>query len=331
MTARVIPPGKLPAALLGRLLREGARETPEMSLGPAVGEDACALDVGAPSMLVVATDPITFAGASISRSAVIVNANDVAVTGARPRWFLGTLLLPPGSTVELTEGLFGEMHRALDAVGAVAVGGHTEVTDAVRRPVVVGQMLGLAPRVVPTGGLRPGQVVLQIGPAPVEGAAVLAGALGDRLAGAPAEVLRAAAGALDDPGISVVAPALLAAELGATALHDPTEGGLAGALNEMAEAAGVALRVDRSAVLWFPPGLELCRTLGADPWATLASGALLAGFEAESAQTATHHLRAAGHPTTPIAVAHPGTGVHDLQGTAIPTPARDEVARLLDV
>ncbi len=329
MTARVIPPGKLPAELLGRLLTGDGTEVPELRLGPAIGEDACALDVGAPSTLVVATDPITFGGVASGRSAVLVNANDVAVTGARPRWFLATVLLPPGSTEDEVKALFAELRQELGRVGAVLVGGHTEVTDAVRRAVVVGQMLGLANQVIPTAGLRVGDVVLQIGPAPVEGAAVLAGAAGERGREVAPDLLRAAAAAIDNPGIGVVAQALLAAELGAMAMHDPTEGGLAAALWELARASGLALRVDRSAALWFAPGVAVCRALGADPWATLASGALLAGFARGAADFAIRRLRDAGYPVAAIAVAQPGSGVWDEAGHAIPWPERDEVARLL--
>ncbi len=330
MTVRVIPPGKLPSELLATLLAGEGEPAGGVTLGPAIGEDACALDVGGSSPLVIATDPITFAGAAAGRSVVAVNANDVAATGARPAWFLATLLLPPGSTRDDVAGLFAEIREALRGVGAVLVGGHTEVTDAVRRPVVVGQMLGLASRVVRSGGLRPGDVVVQIGPAPVEGAAVLAGMVGERGPTLAPELLRAATRAIEDPGISVVAPALLAAELGATAMHDPTEGGLAGALWELASASRVALRVDRSAALWFPPGVEVCRVLGADPWATLASGALLAGFAPEAAGLAIRDLRDAGHPAAAIAFAEPGAGVQDEEGRVIPWPERDEVARLLD-
>ena len=330
MRPRVIPPGKVPSDVLQRLLSGDERAVPEVRLGPAIGEDACAIDVGAPSTLVVATDPITFGGAAPGRSAVLVNANDVAVTGARPRWFLATALLPPGSTEDDVEELFAELRRALGLVGAVLVGGHTEITDAVNRPVVAGQMLGLASHVIPTGGLRAGDVLLQIGPAPVEGAAVLAGAVRERGQTVPPDVLRAAAGAIDDPGISVVAPALLASELGAMAMHDPTEGGLASALWEMASAAHLGLRVDRSAVLWFSPGVEVCRVLSADPWATLASGALLAGFARGAVEFAISRLNESGHACSRIAVAEPGEGVYDERGVAIPWPERDEVARLLD-
>ena len=132
------------------------------------------------------------------------------------------------------------MRRALEAVGAALVGGHTEVTGAVRQPLVVGQMLGMTvERTVPTGGLRPGDAVVQVGPAPVEGAAVLAGILPpDRLATVSDHTLEAARTALETPGISVVEPALAAARAGAAALHDPTEGGLSAGLHERADASG---------------------------------------------------------------------------------------------
>ncbi|MGH7912740.1 MAG: AIR synthase-related protein, partial [Candidatus Dormibacteraceae bacterium] len=139
----------------------------------------------------------------------------------------------------------------------------------------------------------------------------------------------AAAAALDDPGIAVVEPALLAAGLGASAMHDPTEGGLAAALWEMSVAAHIGLRVDFEAVLWFAPGLELCRALGADPWATLASGALIAAFPPGRAEAASDRLRHSGYPVAPIALAVPGEGVRSGDGPEIPWPERDEVARLL--
>ena len=104
---------------------------------------ATAIEVEA-GTLVAATDPITLTGSGVGAHAVVINANDVAVTGARPRWFLACVLLPEGTTASDAEDLFAGMRRALDEVGAVLVGGHTEVTWAVRQPLVVGQMLGMA-------------------------------------------------------------------------------------------------------------------------------------------------------------------------------------------
>jgi hydrogenase maturation factor len=329
MPDSAIPAGKLPAELLGRLLGGLGPAPPDVLLGPAVGEDACAIDIG-PGALVAAADPITFSGSEVGRAAVIVNANDVAVMGARPRWFLATVLLPEGTSEHEVESLFDEMRRALDQVGAHLVGGHTEVTSAVRRPVIAGSMLGVAAggRVVASAGASPGDAIVQIGPVPVEGAAILARLASGRGAGVGPTVLRAAAAATDDPGLSVVEAALDAAELGASAMHDLTEGGLAGGLWELAVAARVALHVDRDAVAWFGPGLELCRALGADPWATLASGSLLAAFRQTDARHAIERLSLNGHRASVIAVAGSGLGVYDRAGRPMERPGRDEVARL---
>jgi len=321
--------GKLPAALLAELLRRAsAGGVPELRIGPRVGEDACAIDVPA-GTLVVATDPITLAGSGGGAHAVLVNANDVAVMGVRPRWFLAVVLVPRGERPDALRELFDDMRRALDRVGAVLVGGHTEVTDAVRQPLVVGQMLGIAETgaVIATGGARAGDVVLQVGPAPVEGAAVLAAECPDALA--PALRRRALAG-MHDPGISVVDAALRATELGATSLHDPTEGGLATGLHELAEAAGVALVVDETAVAWFEPGVAVCAALGADPWCTLASGALLACFPPDLADAALRELSRGGAPAARIGRAEPGAGVVTSAGTPLPRRERDEVVRVLE-
>jgi hydrogenase expression/formation protein HypE len=325
-----IPAGKVPGELLARLLATDDRLPPEVRLGPAVGEDACAIDVDA-GVLIAATDPITLTTGDLGRYAVIVNANDVAVMGVRPRWFLAAVLLPPGTTEEMVEQLFASMRGALAEVGATLVGGHTEVTGAVNQPLVVGQMLGLGQdgRFVATGGATPGDVVVQAGPAPVEGAAVLAAELAGRLAGLDPDVVTAAAQAVRDPGISVVEAALAAAALGATAMHDPTEGGLAAGLHELAAAAGVAVRVDPSEVVWFGPGLVVCRALGADPWATLASGSLLVTFRPHRVAGALEALAALDVPVASIGEIARGAGVHDVDGEPIELPARDEVARLL--
>jgi hydrogenase expression/formation protein HypE len=112
-------------------------------------------------------------------------------------------------------------------------------------------------------------------------------------------------------------------------MHDATEGGLASGLHELAAAAGVGLQVDRSAVLWFEPGVEVCKALGADPWAVLASGALLATFAALDAAAAVDELARRGHAVAAVGTVEVGHGVRDLEGRPVPWPDRDEVARLL--
>jgi len=327
---RPLAAGKIPLALLSGLLDEFPPSPPELRLGARIGEDACAIDVPE-GTLIAAADPITLTGEDAGGLAVLVNANDVAVSGARPRWFLAVVLVPPGTTDRNLQELFRSIRLSLESVGAHLVGGHTEVTPAVTRPVVIGQMLGLAARgeLVTTGGFSPGDVVVQVRPAPIEGAAVLAREALERLTAVPPAVLRAAREALEEPGISVVEPALLATRLGATALHDPTEGGIAGGLHEMACAAGLRLVIDRGAFLWFPPGLAVCESSGADPWGTLASGTLLATFPPTSVQDALDAFERAGYEAARVGHAEDGAGVQDAEGSPVAWPEVDEVARLL--
>ncbi len=334
MTDASLPPplasGKIPAALLDELLSALPAPPPELLLGPGLGEDACAIEIG-DGPLVVATDPVTLTAGEVGFLAVVVNANDVAVSGARPRWFLATVLVPPGTSAADVRDVFADLGRGLEHVGAHLVGGHTEITSAVRQPVVVGQMLGTVEEggVVSTGGARAGDVLVQIGPVPVEGAAVLALEAGSRLDAVETAALDAARQALRHPGISVVEPALAAARLGATAMHDPTEGGLAAGLHELARASGARLRIARKAVRWFEPGLAVCRALGADPWATLASGALLATFPAPAVGDALRRLASEGHEAAVIGRVETGSGVCDEHGRPIAWPDRDEAARLV--
>jgi len=325
-----LAPGKIPARLLEELLAELPPGPPEVLVGPRLGEDGCAIELPG-GVLVAATDPVTFTADQIGRWSVVVNANDVAVSGARPRWFLAVVLVPPGTAEAALRDLFAELRHSLAALGAYLVGGHTEVTSAVTRPVVVGQMLGLveAGAIMRSAGAVVGDVVVQVRPVPIEGAAVLAREAARELEGVDPAVIEAARVALERPGISVVEAALLAKGLGATALHDPTEGGLAAGLHEIACAAGVRIRVDRDAILWFEPGLVICRALGADPWSMLASGGLLAVFPSTLAEAALAELAGHQHAAAVVGVVEPGSGLHDIAGVAIPRPDRDEVARLL--
>jgi hydrogenase maturation factor len=327
--SRPLPTGKLPPELLRSLLRSGPTLPAEIRIGPAVGEDACAIDLPS-GTLVAATDPITLTGSGVGAHAVVINANDVAVMGVRPRWFLAAVMLPVGTTEADVRALFASTRAALDAVGASLVGGHTEITAAVVRPVVVGQMLGLAEdgHVVATGGARPGDAIVQIGAAPIEAAAVFAAEAADRLGGIDATLLELARESLNDPGVSVVEAALAATALGATALHDPTEGGLATGLQELASASGLRIRLDATPH-WFLPGRVVCERLGADPWGALASGCLLAAFPGESAAAACRTLRSRGFDATALGCATKGSGVDDADGRPLPTFPRDEVARVL--
>src|SRR5262249_36496294 len=248
--ARMITPlplGKLRPALLGELLTRHAGADPRVVVGPRVGEDAAVLDMG-DRYLVATTDPITFVTEDLGWYALVANANDLAVRGAVPRWFLATCLLPEGRTTEReVTTLFAQLGRACQAQAVTLVGGHTEVTPGLDRPIVVGTMLGEVDksRLVTTGGARPGDVLVLTKGVPVEGTSILARVRATELRarGYDEAWLAQARGLVTR--LSVVPEALLAADLVRVhAMHDPTEGGVATALWEMADAAGVGLAVE---------------------------------------------------------------------------------------
>lgn len=279
-----LPAGKLPASLLAELLPTLPTADPALLLGPAVGEDAAIIDFapGHEELLVAKSDPITFATDEIGFYAVNVCANDLAVTGATPRFYLPTLLLPAGQSDEmLVRRIFAQIGESCRTLGIVIAGGHSEITPVVTQPVIAGTLLGTVRRqlMVSTQGAQPGDAILLAGSIPVEGVSIIAREMRATLLarGWDAGEVDAAADYLHQPGISVLRPALAAAHKQlVTAMHDPTEGGIASGLRELATAAGVGLRVNLDAIPVPPLAQRLCAEFALDPLGTIASGALLA-------------------------------------------------------
>ena len=271
--------GKLPADLLSKLLNATAISDPRVLLGPRVGADAAVIDMG-DTVLVAKSDPVTFAADRIGWYAVQVNANDIVCLGATPKWFLATVLLPEDADRALAEDIFDQVTEACAALDVTLIGGHTEITYDLTRAIVSGHMLGEARKVdvVWPGGARPGDALLMTTGIAIEGTALLAreasGML--RAGGMSDSEISAAANLLKSPGISVVHAARTASTAATIhAMHDPTEGGLATGLSEMASAATVGLVVDASAVHVLPETQAVCNVLGLDPLGLMASGALL--------------------------------------------------------
>jgi len=331
--------GKPPWEVLDRLFAQYAIRDPRVIMGPRVGEDAAVLDIG-DRYLVAKVDPITFVAEEIGWYAVHINANDLAVRGARPAWFLMTLLLPEGQADEAQlAAIFGQVQDACRAVGVSLVGGHTEVTQGLDRPILAGAMLGEVEkdRLVTTGGARVGDAVLLSKGIAIEGASILARefdrVLGER--GVGPEVRARARALVHRPGISVLPDARTALAAAAIhAMHDPTEGGLATGLQEVALAAGIGLRIDREAIPVLPECAAMCHALGLDPLGLIASGALLLTCAPEAADHVLAAWTAAGIDGNLIGHATPPEDGCRLISRAgeIPLPRfpRDEVARFLD-
>ena len=335
--------GKLPNELLARLLARIQRRDPRVLLGPGVGRDAAVIDAGGERLLVAKSDPVTFASDHIGWYAVHVNANDVACMGARPAWFLATVLLPEGATEEQASEVFGQVLEACEVLGVEPVGGHTEITYGLDRPIVVGAMLGEVEReaLVQPAGAREGDALILSKGIAIEGTAVLAREAGERLQrlGVPESTLERARGYIFEPGISVVAEASTACGAvrgaGGTvhAMHDPTEGGLATALYELAEATGLGLRVEEDAITVLPETRAICSAASLSPLGLLASGALLIVVAEEDCGTALAALGEAGIEARRIGSMvkqEAGVIIGSHAGTeTVPRFPRDEVARFL--
>ncbi len=330
-------PGKLPNSLLKQML-EGLRvDDPRVLVGPGVGEDAAHISFGGVTLIAKA-DPVTFATDLIGWYAVNVNANDVAASGGTPRWFLATVLLPEGTDSEGAAAIFDQVREAADELGVEVIGGHTEVTIGLPRPIVCGAMLGEAPasKAVSTSGARVGDSVVLTRGIAIEGTSILAREMPERLMGAGVgqDVIDRSADYLFDPGISVVAAARVAVESGGvTAMHDPTEGGLATALWEVAEACGHGLDVDASTVTVLPETEAVCRVLDIDPWGLIASGSLLIMVRPEAESNLLKRLAAAGFDPVVIGRVCAGEGVTLRDGSDIAplrTFERDEIARVFE-
>jgi hydrogenase expression/formation protein HypE len=333
-----LPAGKLPPKLLQRLLAGIARRDPRVLLGPTPGEDAALIDLG-DRVLVAKADPVTFATDRIGWYAVHVNANDVACMGARPAWFLATILLPHGAPEALAEDVFSQVESACETLGVTLVGGHTEVTYDLERPIVAGAMLAEAApeRIVRSSGARPGDHLVLTKGVAIEGTALLARDAPDELRrhGVPEDTLARARALLDSPGISVVREALLACDTAPVhAMHDPTEGGLATGLQELAAASGLVAEVKEEAIAVLPETAEVCRSLSLDPLGLLASGSLLIAVAEEDCERVRGALFSAEIPSSCLGCLAEGRKGVIIDGRGerreIPHFQRDELARFLE-
>ncbi|HII60553.1 AIR synthase family protein [Pyrococcus horikoshii] len=264
--------GKIPSELLAKIL-EKLKPGDKVIVGPKVGIDATAIDFG-DYVLVASTDPITGTEEKIGFYAVNINANDVATFGARPKWFLVTILLPEGSEFNDVITIMDEVREVAEGMGISIVGGHTEVTPGLKKPIVVGTMLGEVEKenlVVPNP--RPGDAIILTKGAGIEGTSIIAHEREEELKGVFGSNFVERAKAFINE-ISIVREALLSREF-ATAMHDPTEGGIANGLHEMADINGLGFRIFANKVIIREETRKICHFYDLDPLALISSGALL--------------------------------------------------------
>lgn len=318
--------GKLDNDDLERLiLRKFRRVRPEALSAPAIGQDCAILDLKS-DLVVLSCDPITSAGsAHLGRLSVHVNCNDAAAAGAEPVGLLVTLLLPPTSSLEEAGRIADDLSLAAQLAGVDVLGGHTEVTDAVTRPVTSVAVVARQARGSALSGMRAGDEIVLTKSAAVEGTAILAEDFAHLLGGVPNETIERARSFSGK--LSVVPESRLAMQMGAHAMHDVTEGGVLGAVWEMAFAGGCAAEVYSAKIPVRPETASLCGALGLDPLRLLGSGSLLIAIE--NGDALVKLLASRGIDAAVIGRAIPGcASVVDDQ--PLEEPHADEIYRLYD-
>ncbi len=327
--------GKLPHDILEAFLERLHIQDPSILIPARIGEDAAAMNVETAEVLVLKSDPITFVTDAIGHYAVLINANDIATSGADPRWLLTTLLFPIGSTAEEIWQVMNDLESVCRQWNITLCGGHTEITDAVTRPVVIGMLAGTVAKcdLIDKRSIRRGDRVLLTKGVAVEGTAIIAREFKDQLIaqGITAAEIDQCGRFLND--ISILEEASIARSFeGVHGMHDVTEGGLATALEELSFAGGHIIRVHMEAIPVFPQTKKICRLLQINPMGLIGSGSLLICCRRGTAENLMVRMAEAGISVACIGeVLEAGRGIEALnEGRPVQWPRFkvDEIARL---
>ncbi len=330
-----LPCGKLPNDLLEMILDRFDFKDPAILIHSGIGEDIAAMDIIDDEVLVLKTDPITFTTNAIGHYSVLINANDIATSGAIPQWMLATLLFPQNTTPSQIWYVIQEIEAMCLRYGITLCGGHTEITDAVTRPVVSGTMAGTVKKsaLIEKKHMKPGDCLLLTKGIAVEGTAIIAKEFHGLLKklGLPETLIEKCKGFLSQ--ISILKEAEIASKSGmTTAMHDVTEGGLATALTELSIAGGHKLCIDMERIRVFPETIKICNLLRIKPMGLIGSGSLIICCKPEAEAQLIDEISAANIAVACIGkVMDPGRGIDARrhgQPESWPFFEADELTRL---
>jgi hydrogenase expression/formation protein HypE len=268
--------GKIPNSVLKEIILDKIKGTrKEILVRPKVGEDCCAVDFGG-NVCVLSSDPITGAVNEVGRLAVHISCNDVASCGAEPLGLLVTILVPPKATEKELELVMSQICDTANSLNVDIIGGHTEVTSAVNRFVIITTAVGSVTKdkLVSTSGAQAGDDIIITKYAGIEGTAIIAHDKENELAGKiEKDILENAKSFVND--ISVVKEGIIAGRFGVNSMHDITEGGVLGAVWEVSEASGKGAVVYYDRIPIREETSKLCQFYGIDPLKLISSGCML--------------------------------------------------------
>ena len=324
--------GKVPENVLKRsVMKQLHYKRDEVILGPGIGEDCAALALAEDEILVMSTDPITGTAKDIGKLAIQITANDLATAGAEPIGVMLTILLPDGTREIALKRIMEQMECACREAKMQILGGHTEVTAVVNQPVV--NVAGVAKAkkgsLISTAGARAGMDIVVSKWVGIEGTMIFAKEKEAELKEHfPADFVDTAIGF--DRYLSVVPEAAVATQSSVAAMHDVTEGGLFGALWEMAEASGVGLEIDLKKIPIRQETVEICEYFDVNPYGLISSGMMLMASADGNALVLA--LQEAGIPATVIGKATEGNDrviIRDEERRFLEPPKTDELYKVL--
>ena len=324
--------GKVPENILKRsVFKQIHHRRPEVLLHPGVGEDCSAVEAGEGEVLVFSVDPITATEKGMGTFAVHVTANDLASSGAEPVGIMTSIILPPRKREKYLRELMGEIEAACRELEIEIMGGHTEISNVVNQPVVTVTGVGKVKKekLVSTGGLQVGDDLVLTKWAGLEGTAIIAAQKREKLLETlPEELVDTAADFYQY--LSVVPEAKIAVETGVSAMHDVTEGGIFGALWEMAEASGVGLEIDLKKIPIRQETVEVCEFFGVNPYLLISSGCML--MAAQDGNHLVRELEKAGIKATIIGKATAGNDrvlLNEDERRFLEPPKTDELYKVI--
>ncbi len=332
-----LPIGKIPPEILKNVVfRHLGVRNPDVVLGPSLGVDSAVIKVG-DKVLIFSMDPVTGAEQRIGWLAVNINANDVATFGVRPTFFSTCILLPEESTEKTVEEICLQIDLAAKNLGISVIGGHSEVTLGLKRPIIVGCAMAVTEmgKYVSSAGSRAGDKLILTKGVGLEGTAVIANEKREILKTVVDESLLNSAINFYEK-ISVVQEAVLSYSFGGvTAMHDPTEGGVAGGIHEIADASGLGVKVYKNKIYVHAETAKICTFFKIDPMQLISSGALLISADPNFAEGIVNELKRNNIRATIIGefVKDPSKRIlihKDGTTTPLPRPVSDHLWLALD-
>lgn len=326
--------GKLDNDLLEKIVfKKITFRRPEVLTRPGIGEDCAVVDFGTYEC-VLSTDPITAAAGEIGRLAVDISCNDIASNGVEPLGILLTVMLPEGTTIRQVEDIMEQAARASEALGVEIIGGHTEITPAVNKPVIVSTAVGRGEKWASRHrmSMKPGDYILMTKTAGLEGTAILAGDFQDRLRDVlTPEELDFAKGLMNR--VSVVKEGIIAGRIGTSGMHDITEGGVLGAVWEMCRRGNAGAEIFVEEIPVEDVTKKICDWADVDYLRLISSGAMIIMADPDKKDVLMSALEEAGIPAAAIGrIRRAEDGIRMIVGgesMEIAPPAGDELYKVV--